>query len=64
MTEMTEQQIKDGWREANMSRIVSEMDRYSITLDELTAYWHNHLMVNIARTSTPNQPNRNTVAGE
>ena len=64
MSEMTEQQIADGWREANICRIISEMDRYSISLDELAAYWHNHMMVNIAGTQTPHLPSGNTVAGQ
>jgi hypothetical protein len=61
---MTEQEITDGWHEANMARIVGDMERDGVTLDELTAYWHNRCMVNIAGTQTPHLPSGNTVAGQ
>jgi len=61
---VTESQIEDGWYQANIARILNDMERYGVTLAELQEAATIPAMVNIARTQTPHQPSGNTVAGE
>ena len=48
---MTEQQIADGWKKANIARVLAEMERYGLTLADLAGADRMPAMVN--QTSTP-----------
>jgi hypothetical protein len=47
---MTEQQITDGWREANIARVLAEMKRYGLSLADLAEADTMPAMVNQTQT--------------
>lgn len=62
------QDSHEAWKQANISRVKAEMERYGLTVADLLANdidpGDNKPMVNIAGTQTPHQPSGNTVAGQ
>jgi len=60
---MSEEEIAEGWRQANIARVIDTMRRYNLTVADLLETDKMDSMVNITGTQTPNQPLGNTVAG-
>ena len=61
---MTEQEIAEGWKQANIARVLDAMRQYNLTLADLIDPGDNKPMGNIAVTSNPEPAARNTVAGQ
>jgi len=61
---MTEKDIADGWKQANIARVLCEMERYGLVIADLLEADTIQAMSNIAGTQTPHQPSGNTVADQ
>jgi hypothetical protein len=54
---MTPEQIQDGWHQANISRVISEMLRWSITPDEVELAYQAAIMpAMVNQSQTPILP--------
>ena len=64
VTIMTDEQIADGWKAANIARVKMEMKRYNLTVADLIDPGDNQPMVALLEPQPRTSRSGNTVAGE